>query len=544
MIKDTLHAAVKEALIELGAPEAAFTIERPGELSHGDYATNAALSAAKMLKENPRALAERLAGFVKKNLTGIEKVEVAGAGFVNFFLSREALATEMFKAAQDERWGDNDAYAGKTVMVEYTDPNPFKEFHIGHLMSNAVGESVARLIERSGAKVLRANYQGDVGPHVAKALWGKMQKPALSWGAAYVYGNEQYEAYKNEIDAVNKKVYDRSDQKINEMYDAGRTESLEHFEKLYAQLGTKFDYYFFESKTAPLGLALVKAHPEVFEESEGAVVFRGSHTRVFVTSLGLPTYETKDLGLLELKKETAPFDESITVTANEQNDYIKVVLEAARILPEVAAVAKKTKHLSHGMMKLLGGKMSSRLGNVITGEALLEDLTQDSRAKMHERKIPDAEKIAGQVAVGALKYAVLKSGSGRDIVFEPEASLSLEGDSGPYLQYARVRAASLIAAAQKAGINPDATDAPAEPTQLERIIAHYPEVLARAAAEFEPHYLTTYLTELAAAFNAWYGGTRVIGGPYPSYGLLLAQAAEATLHRGLWALGIPAPEEM
>jgi len=492
MIRDRIIEAIRETL-----PGVSFVVERPRAMAHGDYSTNAALVG----KVDSQELAGKLA------IDGVERVEVVGK-FINFHLSREALVPHEQTVLQQ--------YAGKVVMVEYTDPNPFKEFHIGHLMSNAIGESIARLLERTGAVVARANYQGDVGPHVAKALWGKMQKPELGWGASYAYGAQEYETHKEEIDTINKKVYDKSDAEINSLYDVGRKESLEHFEEIYTALGTKFDHYFFESTTAPRGLTLVQKYPEVFEESDGAKVFKGEpyglHTRVFVTSRGLPTYETKDLGLMELKKETLEPALSITVTANEQSDYFKVVLEAARHVPELADLVAKTKHVSHGMMRFAEGKMSSRTGNVITGESLLADLTVAAR----NRK---------DVAVGAIKYTVLKSGKGKDIIFDPEKSLSLEGDSGPYVQYALVRARSLLRAAKEAGIAGSAREMPARAT------VHAP---AR----------TTYLTEVAAAFNGWYATNKVIGGSNPPYGVYLTQAVERVLSEGLHLLGIPAPEEM
>ena len=529
-----------EEAIAAELPGASFVIERPRDMRHGDYSTNAALVA----KIDANDLAAKL------KIDGVEKIEVVGK-FINFFISpkelRSALMPGGLKIPQ--------LNAGKTIMVEYTDPNPFKEFHIGHLMSNAIGEAIARLLEATGAKVLRANYQGDVGPHVAKAIWALLQMvndplTIEKLGIAYTVGNEQYEANKEEVDALNKKIYDRNDSKINELYDEGRKLSLQRFEIFYNILGTKFDYYFFERETGPKGLALVKAHPEVFEQSDGAVVFHGEHTRVFITSLGLPTYETKDLGLLELKKEKASLDESITVTANEQNDYFKVVLAAATRLSEIADIASKTQHVSHGMMRFAQGKMSSRTGNVITGESLLGDLIVLAHKKMQGRKLADANKIAEGVAVGAIKYTVLKQGTGKDIIFNPEQSLSLEGDSGPYLQYALVRARSLLKKAEAEGLQ--YTDIlkdvsmlyPPEAAQLERVLIHYPEVVERAARELEPHYLTTYLTELAGSFNSWYASNRVIGGDNPHFGVFLASAVEHVLREGLETLGIPTPEEM
>ncbi|MDB5225595.1 MAG: hypothetical protein JWL87_547 [Candidatus Adlerbacteria bacterium] len=543
MVRTAIEQAVKEALVTLGAGEASFVVERPREMAHGDYATNAALAAAKLLKKIPKEVAESLAEAIGK-IEGIEKIEPV-AGFVNFYLSAVAVRQEVSSATQDG-WGANDLYKGKKVMVEYTDPNPFKEFHIGHLMSNTIGESIARLFEAAGADVSRANYQGDVGVHVAKAIWGKQQNPSMTWGEAYVYGSDQYEAHKEEMDTLNKTIYEKSDAAVQALYDEGRAQSLEHFEKLYALLGTKFSYYFFESQVGPVGLEIVKKHPEIFQMSEGAVVFKGEqyglHTRVFINSKGLPTYEAKELGLAEAKKEKGSFDISLTVTANEISEYFKVVRKAAELVfPDLEG---RMLARFHGFLKLTTGKMSSRKGNVITGESLVSDLIEESKEKMQGRDVADAQKTAEAVAVGAIKYAVLKQGSGRDIIFDPEKSLSLEGDSGPYLQYARVRALSLLRGAKEAGVDAGTSDAPEAMGALERIILHYPDAVARAAREMEPHYVTTYLTELASAFNSWYAQEKVIGGPHPHYGVLLTEAFENVMTQGLNVLGIPAPQEM
>jgi arginyl-tRNA synthetase len=519
-----MRAQIEQAVKAALGVEVPFVVERPGDFAHGDYSTNAALVA----KVDAKELAAKL------RIDGVERVEVVGK-FINFFLSRAAIIQEV-----ENTKGIGQTHKGKKILVEYTQPNPFKEFHIGHLMSNAIGESLARLLETSGAKIERANYQGDVGPHVAKAIWGKMQMPDLSWGKAYTYGSEQYEAHKDEIDQINKKVYDKSDDNVNALYDRGRKESLAHFEELYKILGTKFDHYFFESETGPLGLDLIKKHPELFEQSEGATVFHGAHTRVFVTSKGLPTYEAKELGLAELKQKKAPSDLYVTVTATEQNGFFEVVFEAIqKIFP---ALVGRLTHRSHGMMRFADGKMSSRTGNVITGESLLRDLIVAAKEKMQGRELKDVEKTAEEIAVGAIKYTVLKQGSGRDIIFDPDKSLSLEGDSGPYLQYAHTRARSLLRKAAEATVTQFVTP---HSKILERVLVHYPDVIERAAREMEPHYVTTYLTELAGEFNAWYAAERmIVDGQVSGYNLKLVTAVANTLDQGLHLLGIPAPEEM
>jgi arginyl-tRNA synthetase len=516
-----------EATVRAVVGDVPFVVERPRALEHGDYSTNAALVG----KLDAQELADKL------HIEGVEKVVVAGK-FINFYLSREALIPQEQKIPQ--------LYVGKTVMAEYTDPNPFKEFHIGHLMSNAIGESIARLFEAAGAKVSRANYQGDVGVHVAKAIWAKLQQPDMGWGEAYVHGNNEYESHKEEIDSLNKVIYEKSDPKISTLYDTGRAESLAHFEEIYAKLGTTFDYYFFESEVGPIGLKLVQDHPEVFEQSEGATIFKGEnvglHTRVFINSKGLPTYEAKELGLVEAKKTKGNFDISLTVTANEIQGYFKVVRAAAeKIFPDLEG---KMQVRFHGFLKLTTGKMSSRLGNVITGESLINDLSAAAKEKMEGRELKDATKTAEQVAVGAIKYAVLKQGSGKDIIFDPEKSLSLEGDSGPYLQYSLVRAVSLLRNAKEAGVEAGTQDMPEAATTLERVLVHYADAVARAAKEMEPHYLTTYVTELAGAFNSWYASERIIGGSHQHYGVHVAAVVEKVLRDGLTTLGIPVPEEM
>ncbi len=310
-----IEKAIAAALGELGAGAVSFTVERPGSMDHGDYATNAALAAAKALKKNPKDVAGELADKLG-HIDGIEKAEIAGAGFINFFISREAIAKEVSHAAQDAQWGGNDLYKGKTVMVEYTSPNLFKPLHIGNLIGNILGESVARILEQSSAKVKRLNYPSDIGLTIAKGVWG-LQKLKLDpadiaqLGKAYVAGNEAHEndeASKKEIEQINKALYENSNAKWTGLREKGIATSLRHLHELCERLGTKFDTEFFESQSGPVGAEVVRAHiGSVFQESEGATIFRGEdvglHTRVFLNSQGLPTYEAKEVGLFELKSK-------------------------------------------------------------------------------------------------------------------------------------------------------------------------------------------------------------------------------------------------
>jgi arginyl-tRNA synthetase len=579
-IKEKIEEYVREALIKAGGPSSiSFEVDHPADFKNGDYSTNVALKAVGPVShgvkedknvnkkqsfvryqfgsesfKNPIELAEKIKEFISEKIKEF-KIEIAGPGFINFYLPKQFFA-ESIKEINDqgEKFGETKLLAGQKIMVEYTDPNPFKEFHIGHLMSNAIGESVSRIIENNGAEIKRANWQGDVGMHVAKAIWGKIQKPDLAWGEAYAYGANSFEENKEEIVGINKKIYERTDEKINQLYDLGRKESLEEFEKIYARLGTKFDYYFFESKEGVKGQSIVESHIEdgIFEKSDGAVIFRGEqhglHTRVFVNSNGIPTYEAKELGLNKEKFEVEPdLAKSIIVTGNEIKDYFKVLLEViSLIFPDIA---QKTFHLPHGMLRLREGKMSSRTGNIITTETLIDQVKEKVLEKIQGREFSEEEKenIAEMVAIGAIKYSILRQAIGGDIVFDFEKSISFEGDSGPYLQYTAVRAKSVLEKAPSSKLQalssvPENWDS----TEVERMLYRFPEIVERAGQEYAPHHLVTYLTELASAFNSFYGNNKIISeeDPTSSYKVALTESVYHVLKNGLHLLGIKVPERM
>ncbi len=571
-MQDKIRNLIKDALKNLDIEASTIVLEHPEDLKNGDYSTNVALSIAREVRTSPKELAGRIVEQIKR-LTAdafIEKVEVAGAGFINFYLSRKFFGNSIEEIVNKaESIGKNDSLSGKKIMFEYTNPNPFKPFHIGHLMTNAIGESLARILEHSGADVTRANYQGDVGLHVAKAFYGMhtkgmpkdMSAPvsvlAGYIGESYAAGSEAYEKdpkAKIEIDAFNKKIYNKSDKEVNQVYDWGFKITMEAFEELYKMLGTKFDFYFLESQMAPIGERIVKDNMgKVFEKSDDAIVFKAEkydpklHTRVFITSQGLPTYETKELGLTEEKFNTEPnLDISIIVTANEQMDYMKVVAKAISLIhPEHE---KKMRHVTHGMMRFASGKMSSRKGNVITGESLIRDTIALIAEKMKDRQWDESEKshVAEAVGVAAIKYSVLRSTSGSDIVYNVEESISTEGDSGPYLQYSYARANSVLEKAQKENILPDPHAFPTEIFEVEKLLYQFPEIVLHAAADYEPHYIASYLIEVARAFNSFYGNNLIVTkeDKTSAYKVALTYAFSFVMKTGLHLLGIQAPKKM
>ncbi|MGH7250069.1 MAG: arginine--tRNA ligase, partial [Minisyncoccia bacterium] len=304
---------------------------------------------------------------------------------------------------------------------------------------------------------------------------------------------------------------------------------------------------------ADIGKEIVQANMgKIFEESDGAIVFKAEkydpklHTRVFMTSQGLPTYETKELGLSSEKFKTEPnMHLSITITANEQEDYMKVVSKALSLIhPEFE---NKMLHITHGMMRFATGKMASRKGNVVTGEALLND-TKESVLKKIKEGFSEEEKknIAIDVGVAAIKYSILKQSIGGDIIFDFEKSISFEGDSGPYLQYSFARANSVIEKAKKENILPDFEIVPEDTTEVEKLLYRFPEIVFRSALEYEPHYITNYLIEIARAYNSFYGNTLIVDkkDKASAYKVALSFAFSFVMKTGLHLLGIKAPEKM
>lgn len=561
-MKDVIELAIKEALRELDLPTVDFLVEHPADIVNGDYASNVALILAKATKQAPVVVAKQIVEALTNKLEWVEKLTVAGPGFINFYLKREFYIWEIAKASElGPDWGKNQDWQAKKVLVEYTDPNPFKEFHIGHLFTNVVGESLARLFMMQGADVKCLNYQGDVGLHVAKAVWGMQQLgidpdsdfTALELGKAYALGATKYEesdTTKSEIKDINKKIYERTNVEINALYDSGRTVSLNYFAKIYKMVGTEFADYFFESETGPLGKALVLAKPDIFPESAGARIFKGEdyglHTRVFINQEGLPTYEAKELALSKLKEDRlGVYDWSVIVTASEVNEYFKVLLKAMSLVYPTLAV--KTEHIGHGMVRLKSGKMSSRTGEVISALDFISDVTTVALEKIAEsdHTEPDRE-LAREVALAAIKYETLNGSIKQNSIFDKEEALSFEGNSGPYLQYTHARICSLLAKAEALNLPIHTEGYKDEAYRLERVVYQFPEAIKQAFLERAPHKVTTYLTELATEFNKFYAQEKIVDQTdiETPYKLALCQAVKNTLCNGLWVLGIEAPEKM
>lgn len=555
-LQHTLQRVIKDTFDIDVLPE----LTRPDE-QFGDYATNIAMQLAGRLQRNPRDVAETLQTALQQALgQEVQAINIAGPGFINITLSDTALSTMASRAVSARP----DTFKGQVVVTEYSDPNPFKILHAGHLYTSVIGYAIGSLVQAAGGEVHRVNFGGDVGLHVGRTMWAILQEfggefpeklatipvtERSAWmGACYVKGTNAYEENeqaKQEIIALNKRVYGLHESGDREtpfaqLYWTCREWSYEAFDDFYGRIGTPFEKYYPESICAPIGIQTVQEQlaKGVYIESDGAVVFKGEpyglHTRVFINSQGIPTYEAKDVGLIMLKKQDYSFDRSIVITDNGQEQYMAVVLKSIeQFAPELASA---TTHLTHGVLKMKGGvKMSSRKGNILRALDVL-----DAAAEASVRLMGRSDQSA---VLGAVKYAFLKQRIGPDIIYDPDESVSLEGNSGPYLQYAYARACSILA---KGKATPTDTIADLQPGErsLARKISEYPEVMQKAVQELMPHYICTYLYELAQTFNRFYEHNLVVGDAREATRLRLVTLYAAVLKDGLKLMGIDAPERM
>jgi len=552
-----IQQALERITKKLFNQDIAAELTRPDE-QFGDYATNIALQLAGKVGQPPRKIAEQLVAELQLQLQDeISDISIAGPGFINFTL-RDFLLINAAAVAPEQK---PTTYADKTVVAEYSDPNPFKVLHAGHLYTTVVGDAVANLLQAAGAKVHRVNFGGDVGLHVGKTMWAILQEfggehpeklatipeteRSVWLSKVYVIGNNAYDddpEAKQQIIHLNKKVYelhaiDDHESPFAQIYWTTRQWSYDAFDTFYNRLHTKFEKYYPESTTTAIGLQTVREQlaAGVYQESNGAVVFKGEpfglHTRVFINSEGLATYEAKDVGLIMLKWRDYKFDMSLIITANEQQEYMAVVLKSIeQFAPELA---QRSVHLTHGIVKMPGAvKMSSRKGNILRATDILDAATAA------------AQKITGDkndnTVLAAVKYAFLRQRIGGDIIYNPDESVSLDGNSGPYLQYAHARACSIL---QKV-IDSEgdiAKELESDERSLARKISEYPEVVQKAINDMMPHYVCTYLYELAQAFNRFYEHNRVVGSDRQATRRLLVQMYADVLKDGLTLLNIPAP---
>ena len=540
-MKETIQGVVDQ-LFGVGVE---VVLDRP-EPKFGDYATSVAMKLAGPLGRNPREIAEEIAGALRE--TGqFSNVDIAGPGFINLRISD----TKLLEIAKRPPTLTRE---GQEAVAETNNPNPFKAMHIGHAFNSILGDTVANLVEASGAKVHRVSYHGDVGTHVGKSMYAALnflegdisrldrvpvEERNQFMSRLYVEGAADYtnnpEA-KKRIEELSRLSFTREDEFFNQVYDRLLGWSFDEIDANVARLGNRPTVgRYLESTADVVGVDIVRNHtPGVFEISDGAYIFRGSKygsfDNAFIASNGQGLYAARDMGLMKLKQQDYPnASKSYIVTAEEQKDYFKGVIAAANLCqPELA---EKTVNISTGTVKLTTGKMSSREGDVVTISWLFDQVRQ--------ALIDRDDEPTDDVIAGALRYQFLKVRIGGDVIFDINEAISISGNSGTYLQYAHARATQII---EKSRAEASETDSYDENERgLLRKLSEYNEVVERASFEIMPHHICIYLYELAQEFNRFYEKSRIIGDDREAIRLGLVKLYRDTLAQGLHILGIASP---
>lgn len=584
------YETINEALKVIAGEGVSFSLASTDDSTHGEYATNVAFVLSKSQGVSPKVCADSLVSGLQEKLGDIvEKIEVAGPGFINFFLKDGIIRKE----------NDGEAkpvvtmYTGKHILVEHSSPNLFKPFHIGHLMNNIVGEFVTRAVKEGGADTQVLCFPSDISFGIAKAIYiwkqdirdGKAPsfdfllqehdieqetELVMYFGQCYVRGvalAKENPELEGEMRDIAKNLYGKVSGEDYDLWNKARTINSVYFSNILESIGSRMGNVIYESDVDSLGKEIVLRNTgegKVFTESQGAVVYVPSeerkdiNTAVFINGEGHATYEAKDLGLIEKKFKDyhgeRGVDMSFFITDQEQMNHFKVVLDAASKLPDDEGLVlgwkervERSVHVPHGRMLFKGQKMSSRLGGVPLALDVIAVVEEEVRERAGEKIAhlgqEEKAKLEREIALSALRIAVLRSKPGININFDPETSLSFEGDSGPYLLYTHARCASLLEKGN--AITPAWGEI--EVTALEKKLLHFERELVSSCEDLAPQKLVSYLFSVAQLFNSYYASTQIlvegddIGN---AHRLMIVKRVKEVLNRGLHVLGIEAPERM
>jgi len=543
-------------------------IEVPPSRDMGDYALPC-FKLSRTMRKSPQAIAnDLLEKSLRKNEPAFANIiascKVEG-GYFNIFINRaeyiKGVMSEIIGAG--DRHGSSAAGAGKRVIVEYSAPNIAKPFHVGHLCSTAIGNSIKRIYDFLGYETVSINHIGDWGTQFGKAIcayrrWGDGE--ALANDAIHellrvyvLFHKKAKEMPELEDEARNIFLrLEEGEEDIVAQWKEFCDLSIVELRRMYDRLGVSFDSYAGESFYSDKMGEIVELLEErgLLAESEGAKIVDlselGITSCIIIKSDGATIYATRDLAAALYRKRTYDFYKNIYVVGNPQALHFKQLLAILGLMG--FEWSKDCVHVGHGYVRLPGRKMATREGEIIELEELLDEAVKRAKTMMdEERGLDDPEKVAEDVGVGAIIYSFLKNGREKDTVFTWTEMLDIKGDSGPYLQYTCARASSVL---RRAGEMPDRADysllASDEEYEIVDLLNAYPNIILDAADKYEPSILARHIFTLARAFNKFYNLHKVIDSEpgLRDARLHLCGAVRAVLGKGLYLLGIKALDRM
>jgi arginyl-tRNA synthetase len=524
-------------------------------------------------------VAQEIAEKIKDDLgsqPGFARIE-ATKGYLNLFFEPTLFATDILNTILDlkDHYGDGES-TGQTIMVEFSQPNTHKAFHVGHLRNMVLGNSICNLLEMAGNKVIRANYLGDIGLHVIIWLWNYMklhngeeppEENKTQWmGDLYAEGVRNMEASpQNEVEVRELfKRWDRRNKEIVSLWEKTRQWSLDAFNQVYSLMNIHFDEWYFESEVEKDGQELISRLIQrgiaIDERPEGSVYVNidkilGSteeyRTLVLLRSDGTSLYSAKDLPLAIKKFQQYNPDRSIYVIDVRQSLYMKQIFKILELMGY--EWASQCIHLAYEIVNMPGNVIiASREGSVV----LLEDLIREAEKrslKIVEEKNPDQSQpikqvIARMIALGAIKYSLLSRDNAKIITFDWETALNVNGQAAPYIQYAGVRANSILRKVDYKIPQESSNSIELTPKEISLIdlLSRFPQEVQRAAKELKPLYITNLTFEMARAFNDFYTNCPVLQSEADvrDFRIRLVAAFKQTIINALGVLGIGVPEIM
>ena len=559
--KQQVAAALAQALPEMDVKEIEAKIERPKDSSNGDYAFPT-FFLAKTLHKAPQMIASELVEKVDQN--GFEKVVVAGP-YINFFLDKAQVGAKILQTilADPEHYGEIDLGHQSNVTIDYSSPNIAKPMGMGHLRSTMIGEAVARILEKVNYNLIRIDYLGDWGTQFGKLMaayemWGDeaevKKDPINTLLKYYVRINNEADEHPEYTEAGRDwfAKLEHGDEEAWRLWHWFREVSLERFQRVYKMLDVNFDSFngeAFSSQKMEEPIQLLR-DKDLLKPSRGAEIVDLDEYNLppllIIKSNGTTTYITRDLATALFRKRMYGHAKSLYVVGAEQETYFKQLRAA---LKEMGFNWwDQIEHISFGLMNLNGKKMSTRKGNVVSLEDVLNDSIDLARKQIAEKNpdLENADEVAKEVGVGAVIFHDLKNYRRNAVNFKLEDVVKFEGETGPYVQYARARAESIL---RKGGIRDfsdvDLTKAGAEAWELISFLGQYSEAIKRAALNYDPSVIAKYALELAKKFNQYYAHTRILDKDEAQPArLALTQAVSDVLKSALDLLDIKAPDEM
>ena len=566
--KNIIAEAISKA-VNLGREEIYGYIEVPKDTQNGDYAFPC-FKLAKSLKKAPPLIAKDISEKIEIDKNKIVEISIVG-GYLNFYINKDLLTQEVLEQVEmQEDYGKKEENSvGKNIVIDYSSPNIAKPFHIGHLKTTVIGGALYNIYKYLGYNVIGINHLGDYGTQFGKLIEG------------YKLWENEYDLSEDSIDKLaeiykrinilckedervldrcreNFKLLEQGDEYCTKLWQEFKDLSIKEFQKIYDLLGTKFDSWngeaFYADKTDEVIELLEKSGKLV--ESEGAKVVdlsdKGIDTPCIICkSNGSTIYATRDLAAILYRARTYDFDKCLYVTSYEQNLHFKQVFEVAKLLGINEKYTNGLEHVPYGFVRLPTGKMSTRLGNFVKVEDLLNETIEKAK-KIIEEKNPDLEnkeEIAKKVGIGAVIYNDLATSRIKDEIFDIDEMLNFQGETGPYIQYMYVRTNSVLEKVRKI---PEVKDLKINLLQdkysqnIIKLIYNFEDVLNQVIAKSEPSFLARYLMDLAKAYSIFYNENKIIcdDKDLQDARIFLTFATKKVLDNGTRLLGIKMPEKM